>query len=189
MRKLCSAFESSASWETFVEAFRGPSYLSDDLDEIDHPASELLRRWRDEGVPARSSSEPWTPEQKDECIQRGCHHSANEHADFIREEMADFIDDKFWMVLPYELVRHLAELMLSPVAIKEERERKPRLLCDHSWPWPWQAINETTLPHSPPEAMQFGDTLLRILTTLRHSNPLPIVPPSHGLSSASCNPS
>ena len=122
-------------------------------------------------MPANCESPPWTHEQKDECIYRGCHYSDTEHADFIREEMADFVENKFWMVLPYELVRDLLPLMLSPAAIKEERERKLHLLCDHSWDWGWPAINETTKPHAPPEAMQFGGTLPRLLHAIRHANP------------------
>ena len=84
--------------------------------------------------------------------------------------MAEFIDNKFWAVLPHELVKHL-DLMFSPAAVKDERDRKPRLLCDHSWPWPWGCINDATLPHAPPEAMQFGRTLPRILHLARHANP------------------
>ena len=85
--------------------------------------------------------------------------------------MAEFIENKFWVVFPYHLVRHLRNLQLSPAAVKEERDRKPRLLCDHSWNWDWPPINETTIHHAPPEAMQFGRTLRRILTQIRHANP------------------
>jgi hypothetical protein len=86
--------------------------------------------------------------------------------------MAEFVESKFWVVLPYALVRPLEQLMLSPAAVKEERERKPRLLCDHSWPWQgWPSVNDTTIPHAPPEAMQFGLTLPRLLWNLRHANP------------------
>ena len=84
--------------------------------------------------------------------------------------MANFIDHKQWVVLPYDDVRHLP-LMFSPSAVKDERDRKPRLLCDHSWSWHWESINETTIPHSPPEAMQFGGALPRILYYGRHANP------------------
>ena len=171
MRQLCEQFTSAESWEAFVSNFRGPSYLSQDLDDLDHDAAALLRQWRDEGVPAVSSADPWTLEQKDECIRRGCHYSANEHAEFIRDEMAGFLEDRFWMVLPYELVRHLEQIMFSPAAIKEERERKPRLLCDHSWDWGWPSINQSTEAHAPPEAMQFGDTFRRLLYAIRHANP------------------
>jgi hypothetical protein len=81
--------------------------------------------------------------------------------------MAEFIDNRFWAVLPYRLVRDLPQLQLSPAAVKEERARKPRLLCDHSW----YPVNEETLPHAPPESMQFGGTLPRVLRQIRHANP------------------
>ena len=85
--------------------------------------------------------------------------------------MAGFMDDRFWMVLPYELLKDHPELMIWPAAIKDERDRKPRLLCDHSWDWGWPSLNDTTLPHAPPEAMQFGGTLKRIMTHTRRANP------------------
>ena len=68
--------------------------------------------------------------------------------------MAEFIENKFWMVLPYELVKHFVEIMFSPAAIKEERDRKPQFLCDHSWDWGWPSVNDSTLEHSPHKAMQ-----------------------------------
>ena len=61
--------------------------------------------------------------------------------------------------------------MLWPAAIKEERNRKPRLLCDHSWDWGWDSINDTTIPHAPPEAMQFRCTLACVMQQMRHANP------------------
>ena len=97
--------------------------------------------------------------------------------------MAEFIENKFWMVLPYELVSDTPQLMLSPAAIKEERERKPRFLCDHSWQWGWGflcdhswqwgwgSVNDSTIPHSPHEAMQFGWALERLLYKIRHADP------------------
>ena len=171
VRDLVQQYKQASSWEDFVKQFRGPSYLSEELDTLDHPAAALLKLWKDQGVPVHSSSKPWTLEQKDACVERGCHPSATQHAPFLREEMADNIENKFWLVLPYEVVRALIELMLSPAAIKEERDRRPRLLCDHSWPWPWLSINGSTIPHAPPEAMQFGRALPRILFWLRHANP------------------
>jgi hypothetical protein len=149
----------SKSWEDFILTFQGRSYLADDLDGLDHPAAGLLRHWRDHGVPAQTSAEPWSDSTKDSYIERGCHQSATEQSAFLREEMSEFIENRFWAVLPYRLVRHLPQLQLSPVAVKEERQRKPCLLCDHSW----NPVNETTVPHAPPEAMQFGGALHRIL--------------------------
>ena len=172
VRELTYAFKTAPSWEDFVESFRGRSYLAPELDTIDHPAAELLRNWRDAGVPADMNCPPWTAEMKDYCIERGCHKSANEHAEFLREELSEFVESKYWVVLPYQTVRSLEHLMLSPAAVKEERERKPRLLCDHSWPWAgWPSINDSTIPHAPPEAMQFGRTLQRVCREVRHANP------------------
>ena len=88
---------------------------------------------------------------------------ATEHTKFLREEMADFISNKFWMVLPYKLLQSNNDLHLSPAAVKEERERRPRLISDHSFNWGWSPVNNLMLPHAPPEAMQFGGTLPRIL--------------------------
>ena len=110
VRDLVCSFSNSSSWENFVEEFRGRSYLSPELDNLDHPAAPLLREWRDNGVPAETTSPPWTLEQKDECIRRGCHQSATEHSDFLREEMAEFIENCFWTVLLYDLVQHLDKI-------------------------------------------------------------------------------
>ena len=40
--QLISKFPSSSSWEAFVNDFRGRSYLATKLDNIEHPAAELL---------------------------------------------------------------------------------------------------------------------------------------------------
>ena len=95
VQQLSEALAAHASWEDFVEDFRGRSYLSPTVETINHPAAQLLRRWRDEGVPASTTNEAWTLKQKDLCVQRGCHISATLHADFLREEMAEFIESKF----------------------------------------------------------------------------------------------
>ena len=171
VRELCATYLEAPSWEEFVSNFRGPSYLAEALNDVNHPAAELLQRWRDEGVPVHTSSLPWTDEQKDECINRGCHVSATRHSEFLREDFADSIESKFWMVLPYDLVKHLKELMIWPAAVKDEHNRRPRLLCDHSWDWGWPSVNDTTIAHAPPESMQFGWALYRILTLLRHASP------------------
>ena len=39
---LCKHYYEASSWEEFVKEFRGPSYLAQDLDDVDHPAAELL---------------------------------------------------------------------------------------------------------------------------------------------------
>ena len=71
VRDLTCAFLKAGSWEEFVNDFRGPFYLSSDLEEITHAASELLRYWRDEGVLAETTQPFWTDDQKDHSIRRG----------------------------------------------------------------------------------------------------------------------
>ena len=85
--------------------------------------------------------------------------------------MAKFIENKFWMILPHGMVDDSPQLVLSPAAIKDERDHKPQFLCDHSWPWGWPPVNDSTIPHLPPEAMQFGLTLDRLLFKMRHADP------------------
>ena len=167
VRRLARLLTDATSWREFVTTFRGRSYLSPNVGELDHPASKLLQQWMTEGVPIRTSNEPWSPELKDSRFRQGCHRSANDHAEFLRDELADFIDNGFWVVLPYDLVRDLPTLQLSPCSVKEERDRRPRLLCDHSW----FTTNEDSLPNVPREAMQFGRTLDRVLRNVRHANP------------------
>jgi len=60
--ELTAALDASPSWEDFVTTFRGRSYLSPELEEVDHPATELLREWREQGVPVHTTSEPWNAE-------------------------------------------------------------------------------------------------------------------------------
>ena len=83
VRDLTRDYSEADSWETFVTAFRGRSYLADDLEDLPHPAAPLLKAWRDDGVPVQSCASPWTLEQKDAAVKRGCHPSANLHSSFV----------------------------------------------------------------------------------------------------------
>ena len=100
--------------------FRGCFYLLPTVETINHPAAQLLLQWRDEGVPASTTNPAWTLDQKDQCVQQGCHISATLHANFLCQEMAEFIESKFWVVCPYKQLQHLPVLMFSPAAMKEE---------------------------------------------------------------------
>jgi hypothetical protein len=99
VRALTRDLDAAGSWTDFVENFRGRPYLADKLDGVEHPAADLLREWRDNGVPVLTSSEPWSDDLKDSHVERGCHRSADEHSAFLREEMSEFIDNRFWAVL------------------------------------------------------------------------------------------
>jgi hypothetical protein len=89
----------------------------------------------------------------DERMARGCHRSATEHRDFIREEMADFVESGFYVV-PYPRYDTCLDSGY-PLGIKEERDRRARLVVDHTW----FLINQHTLEWTTKEAMQFGGAL------------------------------
>ena len=50
-------------------------------------------------------------------MDHGCHKSASDHGEFLREEFADCIQNKFWTVLPYRLAKDFPNLQLSPAAL------------------------------------------------------------------------
>ena len=81
--------------------------------------------------------------------------------------MADFCERGFWAVLPFDSVKDLEELKLSPSAVKPERDRRPRLIIDHTW----FGVNAATEEYVAKEVMQFGNALPRILHRVHHSNP------------------
>ena len=72
-------------------------------------------------MPVPMDDPPWMLETIDQCAEWGPHPSANLHQDLLWDEMADFIDAGFWVVLPLEQVHGLGkDFHLSPVAVKEE---------------------------------------------------------------------
>ena len=114
---------SSESWSAFALQVHGRSTLSEHLEIFPHPAAPLLCEMRDLGVPVQCFGPEWSAERLAECLHRGSHKSASEYAEFVREEMADFCDMNYWVVLPYEDVQHLPWLRLSPLGVVPQRER------------------------------------------------------------------
>ena len=149
---LSAQFASASSWESFAKVAHGRPHLSETVHQLDHPASSLLAQFRDSGVPVVLDDKNWTREKLDECLARGAHQSAIKHKAFIREEMAECIEDGHWLVLPYHMVNDLPNLRLSPLGVEEERERRPRLVVDHSF----YELNDHTQVSVPLAAMQFG---------------------------------
>jgi hypothetical protein len=157
----------SSSWEEFVHAYRGPSLLSEAVAHLPHPAATLLNDIRENGVPVNVAGEEWTKSKLEAAAARGPHKSAQEHAAFVREEMADFCRQGFWVVLPLDEVIDLELLRLSPLGVVPQRDRRPRLINDLTF----SEVNADTIKTGPAEAMQFGRALQRILYQVRHANP------------------
>ena len=167
VQQNCSLLDSCSSWDEFAMAVHGPPHLQPTVGDLPHPAAELLASIHDHGVPVLFDDPDWTLEELDAAVAQGCNFSAMEHKEFIADEMLEFGKDGFWTILPYDRVRGLKGLRLSPAQIKEERDRRPRFIADHkSW-----GVNDHTVPAAPLESMQFGGALYRLLTEIRNANP------------------
>ena len=104
-------------------------------------------------------TEPWTAERREGATQRGAHKSAHLDRAFVFEEMSDFCEQGYWIVLPYSAVKEWRTLRVSPIGAVPQRDRRPRLIVDYSF----SDLNAETLPLAPAEAMQFGRALQRVL--------------------------
>ena len=129
MSSLSCRLSAASSWKEFVSSHRGRSYLAPDLDHIAHSARPLLQKLRDHGARVPLDDQPWNAATIERCAERGPHPSANLHRDFLRDEMADFINAGFWVVLPLRQVRALGkDMRLSPLAVKDEVNRRPHMV-------------------------------------------------------------
>jgi hypothetical protein len=72
-----------------------------------------------------------------------------------------------WIVLPFELVKELFDLRLSPVGVVPQHDRRPRIIVDYSF----SGVNAETEKSAPAEAMQFGKALERIIRQIVLSDP------------------
>ncbi len=160
-------FAQSTSWSGFIAGERGPTDVQLDIpDRITHPATQLLAHLAKNGVPVLQSTGPWSQDQRDAAMLRGSHQSTKQHQAFLREEMADMIDQQYWIVIPYSQVSHLPNLRISPMGVVPQRDRRPRVIVDYSF----ANINADTIPLAPMESMQFGRTLDRVLHRIHHAN-------------------
>lgn len=127
----------------------------------------VVRQLAVTGFPVLMHSPPWTLTQRDAAVHRGPHKSANEYIAFLRDEMADMVDRATWMVLPYHRLRHIRNLRISPMGVVPQHDRRPRPIVDYTY----SGVNQDTVALSPPEAMQFGRALERLITQVVHSDP------------------
>ena len=106
-------------------------------------------------------------ERRDAAVERGPHPSALEHRDFLRSEMLEMCQRRQWVVLPYSAVRHLPGLRVSPPGVIPQRDRRPRTIVDYTF----SGVNGDTQRLAPPEAMQFGRALWRLLHQIHFADP------------------
>lgn len=157
----------STGWENTVAELRGASNLTETVRSIPHKAARLLDLLRKRGACVLTSTPPWTQEQIDAAARRGAHKSADEYTEFVCQELLDFCLQGYWVVLPLSLVRTWKGLRLSPLGVVPQRNRRPRLIVDYTF----SGLNQETVRLAPPEAMQFGRALQRVLTNIVHADP------------------
>ncbi len=154
-------------WNACCDRMRGRGDIQDDVKDLPHKAAGRLDRVRRNGVPVLLSSAPWSAELKQKRFLRGPHRSAMEYAVFLAEEFEDFVRKGFWMLLPYEEVKDMAGLRLSPIGVVPQRDRRPRIIVDYSF----YGINAETVKLSIAASMQFGRALDRIHQHVAFANP------------------
>jgi hypothetical protein len=105
------------------------------------------------------TTSPWTRQQVMAAARRGSHKSAQDYVEFVCEEI--------WTVLPLEVAITIPHIRLSPLGVVPQRNRRPRLIVDYTY----SGVNPDTCKMAPPEAMQFGKALQRILQTIVNADP------------------
>ena len=147
------------TWNSLFHSRKGRSNFPSTLRHLKHKAAPLLNRFARQGVPVLLHSKPWTLDQKDKAMDRGNHPSAHSFTEFLRTEMGDMREKGMFIVVPYSLVRKYHQLRISPLGCVPQRGRRPRMINDYTF----SGVNPSTLKMAPPEAMQWGRTINRIL--------------------------
>lgn len=153
-------------WKKLVTGRRQRGDFAD-MRSMRHPAKHLLQHYQSNGVPVMFHNTPWSKEKLDAAMERGPHKSANEHVEFLCEDFLDMIDKSQWIILPYDEVKNMKGLRLSPPGVIPQRNRRPRWIGDYTW----SEVNQDTVPLAPMDAMQYGKALDRIIREILVSNP------------------
>jgi hypothetical protein len=83
----------------------------------------------------------------------------------------DFCAKGFWMLLPYDDMRDLPGLRLSPIGVVPQRDWRPRVIVDYTF----FGLNDETLKLSDPRSMQFHKAQECMLQACMHDHRPPQV--------------
>ena len=81
--------------------------------------------------------------------------------------MVEMILRRQWIVLPYDEVKDLPGLRLSPIGVVPQRDRRPRTIVDYSF----YGVNDETCRLAPEEAMRFGQAFQRLIEDIVNADP------------------
>lgn len=121
-------------WEEFVRIVRQRGDLLEPKGmAAEHPGAQFLQHLARYGAPAITTTAPWSEAELEYRLKRGSHKSCDEHLEFLRGEMLEFVQKHFWTVLPYRLLKErlrdkiaeLKHLRVSPMGIIPQRGRWP----------------------------------------------------------------
>ena len=126
-------FKEDGTWNGLFNSCKGPTNFHKNLKHLQHSASRLLHKFSKSGVPVLLKTRPWTLKEKDLAMARGNHLSARQFTEFLRIEMGDMRKKGIFIVIPYDLVRHLDGLRLFPMGVVPQRNRRPRTIIDYSY--------------------------------------------------------
>lgn len=150
-----------------ISEVRGRSDIADGVKSIPHSAAAYLDALREEGAAVALEDPPWTAAKLEEAAEYGSHKSCDRDLSFIAQEMMDFASKGFFLVLKYEDAKGIPNLRLAPMGLVPQRDRRDRIVVDYSY---W-GTNDASVPTAPPEAMQFGRALQRVLQKIYDADP------------------
>jgi hypothetical protein len=154
-------------WRRMCREVRGRSNFHPHVRSLRHQAARLLDHLRLRGAAVPLATSPWSDSRTAEAMHRGPHKSSHGEKQFVAEEMLDFFQQGYWVIVPYDVARAWPNLRISPLGVIPQRDRRPRLIVDYTF----SGLNSETLQWAPREAMQFGRALQRVLKTILHADP------------------
>ncbi len=155
-------------WKRLFTYHQQPHSINTTIQHARHPTAQYLHYLACSGVPLTPTTPPWTYQERDTAYQRGPHSSAAiQFAPFLLQDMYDYVQMGYWLVLPYPAVQKMPSLRLSPAGVVPQRDRWPRPIMDYSF----SGVNQASAPYAPFAAMQFGKTLPHLLQRLVYCNP------------------
>ena len=153
-------------WERFVKERRGRGDLMD-LEGMYQLSYFLLQKYRHRVSPVVLAGREWTKEEHQRALEFGPHQSMMYHVPFIIEKFDLMVGKGKWVVLPYSVAKHLMGPRLIPPRVKEERDWRPRWICDYSY----SNINVDSLLILPPYSMKYGRALDRLIREVVIADP------------------
>ena len=108
----------------------------------------------------------WSIAGHNEAIQYRAHSSAGDCKEFLHNELADMVKAGHWFVLPYSIVQHTTDLQISPLGVVPKQGCQPRPIVIYTF----SGVNKAMVKLAPPESMQFGKALDRIIQKAAGAN-------------------